>query len=251
VTLPPCPRVYRHAQASNVAGCTGHIGPSASCDRLIEIATSNSLTCPGACKRTRSTQSAMSTPSSPSSPVLSTDTARGASHVAWIPKAELEHHEWIAAGRKLGSIGRCSKWWIGDWVRYGTSRWGEKYVEAAKISGYDPKTLRNLVWVASRFELSRRRDNLSWSHHDTLAGLEPDEQEQWLDRASIDRLSVSDLRTELKAHDRRAKHAGEDTAPATASIACPNCGHAVPLPARVGEQGKLAAVSRQPIPAAA
>lgn len=155
------------------------------------------------------------------------------SSVAWVPNGDLDHPGWIAAGRRLGSIGRCSQWWVGDWLRYGLSRWGEKYVEAARITRYDPKSLRNIAYVAARYELSRRRDNLSWSHHAELAMLKPTEQDEWLDRASQDRLSVSDLRTELRSRDRGSKH-GKESSPDTqscASVICPNCGSPVPIPA--------------------
>jgi hypothetical protein len=177
----------------------------------------------------------MPIPTSQTSPGLHEGLARPAtlSSVAWVPNGDLEHPEWIAAGRRLGSIGRWSQWWVGDWLRYGTSRWGEKYVQAAKITGYDPKSLRNIAYVASRYESSRRRDNLSWSHHAELAMLEPVEQDEWLDRASQDRLSVADLRTELRSRDRGSKHGPDDspTAPSSASVTCPNCGSSVPIPA--------------------
>jgi hypothetical protein len=152
--------------------------------------------------------------------------------VAWVPQSELGQAEWLAAGRRLGAIGRCSQWWIGDWIRYGTSRWGEKYAEAARVTGYDVASLRNMAWVASQFDLSLRSDKLTWSHHVLLAPLESEEQEYWLDRAQHERLSVADLRLELRASR------GGDTARATKNQAaarrddgdaepdiCPHCGH--------------------------
>jgi hypothetical protein len=102
------------------------------------------------------------------------------SKVAWIPQGGLGQAEWLATGRRLGAIGRCSQWWIGDWIRYGTSRWGEKYAEAARVTGYDVASLRNMAWVASQFELSLRSDKLTWSHHVLLAPLETDEKKRWL-----------------------------------------------------------------------
>lgn len=173
----------------------------------------------------------MPTASAHPSTATRNDSGRSAgaiSNVAWAPKAELEHPQWIAAGRRLGSIGRCSQWWLGDWVRYGASRWGEKYVEAAKVTGYDPKSLRNIAYVASRFDSSRRRDNLSWSHHAELAMLSPPEQDEWLDRASHDRLSVADLRTELRTHGPK-NQSDSSSQDESESITCPNCGHAIPL----------------------
>src|ERR1700689_4024838 len=124
------------------------------------------------------------------------------SRVAWLHPGQLDFHQWVAAGRRFGEIGRGSQWWIGDWLLYGTSRFGERYVEASKITGHDPKSLRNMRYVASQFAPSLRGDNLNWSHHALLAALEPADQNHWLDRATADRLSVEDLRGELRAARR-------------------------------------------------
>jgi len=43
-------------------------------------------------------------------------------------------------------------------------------------TGFEYSTLANDKSVASKFEFYRRRENLSWSHHAEVAGLEPDEQ---------------------------------------------------------------------------
>jgi hypothetical protein len=153
------------------------------------------------------------------------------SKVAWEPRAKMEHAEWIAAGRRLGAIGRCSQWWIGDWVRYGNSKWGEKYVEAARVTGYDVASLRNMVWVASRFDLSLRSDTLTWSHHVLLAPLEPEEQRQWLKRANEERFSVADLRIELRSSQRNSETpepveiSSVVDPTATGEMMCPRCGH--------------------------
>jgi hypothetical protein len=163
-------------------------------------------------------------------------TAHSLARVAWTPKSDLDYRGWVAAGHRLGAIGRGSQWWIGDWIRYGASRWGEKYAEAARITGYDPHTLRNMAYVASRFDLSLRRDNLTWSHHALLVSLDHREQNYWLDRAGHDRLSVADLRCELRA--THGSHKRADRTPSSHShglvapvrITCPNCGHVVPFP---------------------
>jgi hypothetical protein len=150
------------------------------------------------------------------------------SKVAWFPRGDLGQAEWLATGRRLGAIGRCSQWWIGDWIRYGSARWGEKYVEAARVTGYDVASLRNMAWVASQFDPSLRSDKLTWSHHVLLAPLEADEQVRWLDRAASERLSVADLRTELRA--MRSSEADASSAPdagaeSAAVLVCPHCGH--------------------------
>jgi hypothetical protein len=156
--------------------------------------------------------------------------ANAISKVAWSPHEDLGQAEWLATGRRLGAIGRCSQWWIGDWVRYGTARWGEKYAEAARVTGYDVASLRNMAWVASRFDSSLRSDKLTWSHHVLLAPLEPVEQARWLDRAQRERLSVADLRLELRSARGKGK-SGEPTQSesgvggAADPLVCPHCGH--------------------------
>jgi hypothetical protein len=155
------------------------------------------------------------------------------SKIAWVPQRDLGHSDWLAAGRRLGAIGRCSQWWIGDWVRYGTARWGEKYAEAARVTGYDVASLRNMAWVASRFDLSLRNDKLTWSHHVLLAPLDSEEQRQWLQRASKERLSVADLRLELRAlRNGDGKPSGEAVAARDSDelAVCPHCGHSLSSP---------------------
>jgi hypothetical protein len=158
----------------------------------------------------------------------------GVSKVAWVPPSDLGQAEWLSAGRRLGAIGRCSQWWIGDWIRYGTARWGERYAEAARVTGYDVATLRNMAWVASQFDLSLRSDKLTWSHHVLLAPLEPEEQKRWLEHAQDQRLSVADLRTELRRTRGVEAKALESSTAAVRSSAqshvCPHCGHALGEP---------------------
>jgi hypothetical protein len=133
-------------------------------------------------------------------------------------------------------MNRSSPWWLGDWIHYGNAKFGEKYSRAFKITGYDPQTLMNMVYVASHFEISRRREELSWSHHETVASLKPDEQDRWLSRAIDHKLSVADLRLELRSWRKAQKELPNPaTTDATAeectgimSVACPNCGYQIP-----------------------
>lgn len=158
------------------------------------------------------------------------------SKVAWEAQGDLGRAEWLATGRRLGTIGRCSQWWIGDWIRYGNAKWGEKYAEAARVTGYDAASLRNMAWVASRFDVSLRSDKLSWSHHVLLAPLEPDERRAWLERASRERFSVNDLRQALRGlreggSESPAEEAGGAAADRRDPGICPQCGHRLDPPA--------------------
>lgn len=169
--------------------------------------------------------------------------------VAWAPNHELDAHEWAAAGRRIGAVGRCIQWLLADWIAYGNAKFGERYALAGRITGYDTQTLMNMVYVASRFPISRRRENLSWSHHETLAAQAREEQDHWLDQATTHRWSVADLRMMVRASRNRAS-TGEDegdridgsgaadsptaekggtVVASGAVVSCPRCGQAVSL----------------------
>jgi hypothetical protein len=155
---------------------------------------------------------------------------------SWAAGRELAVVEWVQQGRCLGAIGRASAWWIGDWIRYGSARYGDKYAAASQVTGYDVQSLMNMAYVASRFHSTRRRPGLSFSHHAELAGLAPEDQELWLDRAEAGALSVRALRAELRrARERSAARAqargraapADSAEPARDGVVCPHCGHRI------------------------
>src|SRR5918997_4530970 len=155
--------------------------------------------------------------------------------VSWCAAEDMSFSEWLEYGRRLGVMGRSAGWWIGDWLTYGNHAFGERYVRASRITGYDAQTLMNMAYVASRFAVSRRRGKLSWSHHAEIAALEPEEQDYWLERAETDRLSVRCLREGIRRERLRAKAAEEAAERAAHGIdegehpsddmVCPECGH--------------------------
>jgi hypothetical protein len=142
------------------------------------------------------------------------------SSVAWVPGSRLIYDEWRRQGARLGVASRSSAWWIGDWVRYGAQWYGPKYVVAARVTGYDDQTLMNMVYVGTRFEVSRRRENLSWSHHAELAALGLAEQERWLDRAAAEKLSIRALRRELAASRAPTNQAHKRLSPDADTESC-------------------------------
>src|ERR1700722_3049706 len=186
-------------------------------------------------------------------PCASDEQPSGAS-IAWRPSHEIDAREWVMAGHRIGTVGRRIQWLLGDWIAYGSAKFGQRYTEAAKVTGYDPQSLMNMVYVASRFSVSRRRESLSWSHHEAVAALEDEDQDAWLDRAVEHRWSVSDLRMMLRAarrqgdsepergrddatHDRAGvRYAGSPSESAEARhmgieqaliVMCPRCGEEI------------------------
>jgi hypothetical protein len=141
---------------------------------------------------------------------------------SWLPETDLGIRDWADQGRRLGVVGRAAGWWIGDWLRYGNARFGERYARAARITGYDVQTLMNMVYVASHIPPEERREGLSWSHHAEVAPMEREERERWLDFAETERLSVRCLRDEIRRARPRDELAKRRAA--KAELVCPDCG---------------------------
>lgn len=106
---------------------------------------------------------------------------------------------WKRVGQQIHRIADSSCWWYGDWLVYGEQSYPGRYREAIRQTNLDYQTLRNYAWVARAFELSRRRDSLSFQHHAEVAALPDDQQEIWLSRATEFGWSRRRLREELKA----------------------------------------------------
>lgn len=154
---------------------------------------------------------------------LAPDRSEGAiTSTAWRPQAQLALADWAEQGRRFGTIGRAAGWWIGDWLQYGNAAFGERYSRASRITGYDVQTLMNMVYVASRVDISQRRENLSWSHHAEVAALPPEDRDRWLRVAETERLSVRCLRDEIR-RERRLTEPPKPP-PDDPAMVCPNCG---------------------------
>jgi hypothetical protein len=69
------------------------------------------------------------------------------------------------------------------------------------VTGRQKVTLLDYARVARRVPRSRRRTALSFTHHQLVAAMEPDEQEEWLDRAEANRWSVEEFRGALREPD--------------------------------------------------
>jgi hypothetical protein len=113
--------------------------------------------------------------------------------------SDVGFEEWQQIGGKLKELRGMVHWWIGDWLNYGERRWGEKYTQALEDTAYAYQTLANDKYVASRFQVSRRRESLKWHHHAAVAGMEPDEQERLLDIAEDKELNRDAFRALITA----------------------------------------------------
>ena len=111
---------------------------------------------------------------------------------------DISFDEWMGIGNFLKQVNKCVLWWLGDWLNFGENKYGEKYSQALEETDYSYSGLSNAAWVANKIETSRRRENLSWSHHAEVAGLSEEKQDIFLGKALDKTLSVMDLRKEIK-----------------------------------------------------
>jgi modification methylase len=122
---------------------------------------------------------------------------------ALIIRGDLSYDDWESIGIGLTRFAINILWWIGDWVNYGDSHYGERHAQAIGITGLDYQTIIDAAWVAGKFQLTRRRVNLSWSHHREVAALEPEIADELLDSAEAEGWSRNELRAEARKAKRR------------------------------------------------
>jgi hypothetical protein len=123
---------------------------------------------------------------------------------------QLNLEAWESVGRNLLSFTDSTSWWIADWLLYGESKFKDRYNEAIRRTSLNYQTLRNYTWVARRFELSRRRDGLSFGHHAEVAALELPEQDFWLRKAERFGWSRNQLRRAVRSSRQERLGAAED-----------------------------------------
>jgi hypothetical protein len=119
---------------------------------------------------------------------------------------------WTTIGTRIAAHSDAASWWLGDWLAFGQAKYGRRYKEGLIVTGLEYQTLRNYAMVARRFDMSRRRDDLSFQHHAEVCSLTDDDQDRWLDLAATNHWSRNELR-------RRVRAAGTDpTAPGRVAV---------------------------------
>lgn len=120
------------------------------------------------------------------------------SKTSWQLPPDLTFEEWLSYGAALIDIEGSVQWWLGDWWAYGEQRkWGDGPKIAERL-GIAVQTLLNYGSVARSVESSRRREDLNFSQHVEVAKLTPARQDQMLERAATEHLSVNKMRSTMK-----------------------------------------------------
>jgi hypothetical protein len=132
---------------------------------------------------------------------------------------KLNFRDWESIGERLFSMADSTAWWIADWLLFGESAFMDRYEEAIRRTSLSYQTLRNYAWVARQFELSRRRDKLSFGHHAEVAALPIPEQDFWLRKTEEHNWSRNRLRAEVRnsLHGRRSDGSRDSSGQAQAA----------------------------------
>jgi len=119
--------------------------------------------------------------------------------------------EWEKCGAWLKRVEGSVQWWLGDWLNYGEAKYGEKYSQALEATDAEQGTLENYSYVAQNIQISRRREDVSFSVHSEVARLPTArEQDRWLKRAAEEQWSVALLRNALRLAKRQEHFASGD-----------------------------------------
>src|SRR5678815_5157560 len=121
--------------------------------------------------------------------------------------------DWKLVGRRLIRCKDSLQFWIGDWINYGKSNYGDTYTDAMEVFGdeakaegggygYDQHSLECFASVARKVEPSIRIELLSFGHHQVVASKPPELQSKWLKDALDNDWSVSDLNAHIRASEK-------------------------------------------------
>jgi hypothetical protein len=116
---------------------------------------------------------------------------------------DLSKEDWLRVGTVLVKRTTRVQWDIGTWLNFGRAKRyisREHYDNAIGLltTDYSRQTLRDLAWVAGKFQSSRRRDDLSWSHHREVVSLPEADQDRLLAQAASEGWSRTQLRVEVQ-----------------------------------------------------
>ena len=133
--------------------------------------------------------------------------------------------DWHDIGIQLGRAGTQLSWLVGDWWAFGEAHYGQRkaIVEADDWTGPAYQTCMNMASVCRAFqETSRRREGLSFGHHEVVAIVPAEIADQLLDWCLEDVAeggrprSIRDLRLKrdayLEEHSRKQGQARRDEA---------------------------------------
>jgi N6-adenosine-specific RNA methylase IME4 len=120
--------------------------------------------------------------------------------------AGVTFEDWNRCGSVLQQLDDGMPWAIGDWWAFGHHHYGKRAALALhpRTGKSRFQTYMNYARVSRAIDSSRRREDLPWSHHEAVAVLDAEDQEQLLGEAARGDWSVSKLRQCVRQRRRQA-----------------------------------------------
>ena len=116
--------------------------------------------------------------------------------IRWLSQPSLD--QYLALGDLLFKADQAYQWAIGDALVYGEDHFGEEWTQIQAQFRMSEGRMQSLASVARKIPRSRRRKNLTFTHHQEIAGKvdAPEQQKEWLDKAHG--MTVTELRADLQ-----------------------------------------------------
>jgi hypothetical protein len=149
---------------------------------------------------------------------------------------------WAGLTTRLLRQRKVLEWAIADAINFGEAAYGEMYSQWVEETGLAKHTLTNIAAVGRRVELSRRRDNVSFSHHAEVAYLPVPDQEKLLDTAESAGWTRYELRDAVR--ERKDQLRGRETEPPDSLVWVPQKSDLTPE-ARCELERRLAGVGKR------
>lgn len=134
----------------------------------------------------------------------------------------LSINDYMELGGKINSLHKSTPWLLADLLGYGEEKYGDQFSQIVDDWGYKSETLRNALYVSSRWPKDRRRPELTFAHHQSIASINPEIADKMLQIAVDKGLSVSELRV-LKREYQKELSGEKDQEEEIKESRCPNC----------------------------
>lgn len=100
--------------------------------------------------------------------------------------------EWKQYGEILRRVDEAKQWAIGDWLVDGKSHYGDGvYDQASEKLWFEYNVLARYLRISALFEISLRKLNLTWAHHNEVSSIKQTEKEYNKEGAPTGKLEVS------------------------------------------------------------
>ena len=133
-----------------------------------------------------------------------------------VPDKKVPFEVWDQAGDLISRADKAIQWAMGDWLIYGENRYGEDHAQALDETRFAERTLDNIASICRRVAPSRRREDLSFSHHVVVAPLAEKDQTYWLKKAAEQkpkRMSIAEIEKAIAAWKKTQPEKDEKKSP--------------------------------------